>query len=508
MKKNIVALLMVFCLLCTSCALAEDRSLPGSETIHLTALLCVNSNKEGNLVEVALQNNLNVDIDFTYVPATGFDEKLNTTLASGVIPDIIFFAWKSVVPTKWIEQGAVLRLDDPENNLLEDYAPNYSTFMTDDMLPYMTDYQGGIYSVKGFVGFPYNTSLMIRYDWLDKLGLEVPKTMDEFVEVMRAFKTQDPNGNGLADEIPYLANAGIQPFFDAFGITNDLAGSHVLIDGELVCKYDHPNFKACVDMLRLMYEEKLIDAEYITRDRNSYQELVVTDKVGITYDSGSVTTDWTNSLRANGVENALLAQIDPIEGIGGQNIMGRAPINGCAAIASTAADPEACMMVLDYLYSEEGTILTNFGVEGVTFDYVDGEPILKEPYCLSWSEARANGIAMGIWVENWTKDNFLQIVFQGKTLDKLTEVEGLAYHAYTDNADFAYFQLPASLTQTPSNEKFGADVWSPLSDAMNNYIMGIIEWEDFENLLAELKPYALDQITEEINENYQTLLGK
>lgn len=505
MAKKMTALLLAILMLLSTCAAAETlRSLPEAETIHLSILEGVNSNKENNLVETTLQQRLNVQLDYTYVPSASFSEKLNTVLASGALPDIVCFLWSKTVPLAWVEQGAILRLDDPENNLLEKYAPNYSGFITEEMKPFLVDFAGGIYSVKTLIPFPYHSSLMIRSDWLEALNLERPVTIEEYVEVLRHFKNDDPNGNGMQDEIPFMALGSLAPFFDAYGVTM-VGGNFVEVDGRLVPQYEHPEFKNCVDLLRSMYAEGLIDAEYSIRDIPSRDELVSTDKVGCTYATGNESTKLTKSLRANGFEKALLLPVLPIVGVGGQNIEGRFPTGTCAGITASAKDPEACLMVLDYLYSEEGQILTNFGVEGETFEYVDGAPKLLEPYCLSWENARGVGIAKGTWTEYWSGENFLQITFQGKTLEDLDEVDALAYHAYVDNEPYAYSQLPGSIFDTETNRKISADIWQPLKDEMTNYIMGTADWASFESLYAELKAYGLDTIIEEVNANYAAM---
>lgn len=502
MKKTILALILVLCLLSTGGLAEAARSLPEDETITITILEGVNSNKENNAVEQAVQERLNIKLEYTYVPSANFDEKINTVLASGELPDVISFLWKQAVPAAWVEQDAVLRLDDPENNLLEKYGQNITRFWTEESMPYQYDYNGGIYSVKQYNAFPYLNSMMIRYDWLETLNLEAPTTVEEFVEVMRRFKNDDPNGNGMADEIPFMVlNGDLQVFLDAFGIKR-VVGNYTEYEGKLIPMYEHPEFKNCVDLLRQLYSEGLIDSEYTVRDIPSRDELVSTDKVGVTYATGNESTKLTKSLRANGFEKALLGYIPPMKGVGGQNIQGRYPYSTCMAISSTAKDPEACMMFIDYLFSDEGIELTNFGVEGVHHEKVDGEPRLLEPYCTSWENARGAGIAKGTWAQVWTEDNFLQITFQGKTLEELDEVDALAYHAYVDNAEFAYYALPASLTDTETNRKLSADIWSPMKDEMDNYIMGISDWDSFESLLKELKEYGMDQITQEVNDNY------
>ena len=93
MKKTILALILVLCLLSTGGLAEAVRSLPEDETITITILEGVNSNKENIAVEQAVQERLNIKLEYTYVPSANFDEKINTVLASGELPDVISFLW-------------------------------------------------------------------------------------------------------------------------------------------------------------------------------------------------------------------------------------------------------------------------------------------------------------------------------------------------------------------------------------------------------------------------------
>ena len=93
------------------------------------------------------------------------------------------------------------------NDLIEEHAPNLKKFF--DEKPHIKSAisaaDGNMYYIPYLPDGKYGRAYFIRYDWLDALELDVPETVDEFEAVLRAFKTQDPNGNGEADEVPYFA---------------------------------------------------------------------------------------------------------------------------------------------------------------------------------------------------------------------------------------------------------------------------------------------------------------
>lgn len=123
-------------------------------------------------------------------------------------------------------------------------------------------------------GINTNGHFFINKTWLDKLGLSVPTTTEELTEVLRAFKNGDPNGNGLADEIPYEAtfadvNTGLYNAFSAFGIPMNEYFVQLSADGKVLFMPEEDGFRACVEWLHSLCQEGLLDVESLTQGRIS-----------------------------------------------------------------------------------------------------------------------------------------------------------------------------------------------------------------------------------------------
>lgn len=130
---------------------------------------------------------------------TTYQQQLNLKIAANEMPNI--FQAINGMENSLIESGALLDLTD----LLKEKAPHLWNTIPEEVWDAMKANdptgKGRIYMIPTIVDYNLMTGL-IRQDWLDKLGLSMPTTQEEFVKVLEAFKTQDPNGNGIADEIP------------------------------------------------------------------------------------------------------------------------------------------------------------------------------------------------------------------------------------------------------------------------------------------------------------------
>ncbi|MEK1830296.1 extracellular solute-binding protein [Priestia megaterium] len=151
-----------------------------------------------------LEKRTNVHIKWKNIPGDGYQEKKNLMLASGDLPDAFYssgFSDSDIV--KYGQNGTIIPLE----KLIKDYAPNLKKRLEErpELKKIITAPDGHIYSLPraeemGLVEFP--NEQVINKKWLDKLGLPVPKTLEEYHQALKAFKEQDPNGNGKQDEIP------------------------------------------------------------------------------------------------------------------------------------------------------------------------------------------------------------------------------------------------------------------------------------------------------------------
>jgi putative aldouronate transport system substrate-binding protein len=182
---------------------------------------------------------------------------------------------------------------------LKDNMPNYySRLYMNDADKSMTASDGKMYFIGGLIAQNVNHqgNDYINKTWLDKLGLAVPKTVDELTNALIAFRDKDPNGNGQKDEIPFIAGGtyaitdettGLLPHFAMFGVPihiNQRYGGYAAItrDGKVQFATAYPGFRDAVEWLAMCYREKLLDMESLTQDSNAWGAKMNTGNVGFT----------------------------------------------------------------------------------------------------------------------------------------------------------------------------------------------------------------------------------
>jgi len=329
-------------------------------------------------------------VEFQHPAAGTGKESFNIMISSGDLPDAIEYNWASVPggPDKAIADGTIIRL----NELIDQHMPNLKKHLDEnpEWKKLITTDEGNIYVFPFIRGDEYLLTFngpIIREDWLKNVNMAVPETIDEWYEVLKAFKTKDPNKNGQADEIPLLIELGQldinHAFIGAWGITTKF----YQVDGKVHYGPIQPEFKEFLATLNKWYSEGLIDPDYAATDGKMKDAKVTGNQLGafqgytgssIGRYMGLMKDDPVFSLIAapNVVlkkgQKPLLGQMDPwFTGVG-------------AAITSANQNPEATAKWYDFKYGPEGHMLFNFGIEGESYEMIDGYPtytqdIMKHP---------------------------------------------------------------------------------------------------------------------------------
>ena len=214
-------------------------------------------------------------------------------VASGQLADIIACESTSDLE-KLGKDGGML----PLNDLIDEHAPNIKKMLEEDPnFKYQTTAEdGNIYNIPLGKELQSSQFYWIRQDWLDKLGLAVPTTVDELHDVLLAFKNNDPNGNGKADEIP---------LFDRSATSENEMGEYLALwdsstgfyprDGKMAFEPITENYKLAVSNLANWYKEGLIDPEIFTRGMSARDTLLSNNTGGFTHDWVS-TGNYNDSL--------------------------------------------------------------------------------------------------------------------------------------------------------------------------------------------------------------------
>ena len=241
---------------------------------------------EVNAVNKQVLDTLGIKLKYDWVvPKEQFNTKWNLTIASGDLPDMLtmnLIQFQELTKTdvlrdmtQYVDQYAA-----PTLKMLYDWDENFTRKAV--------TIGGKMLSVPITGTSPDNSPIFwIRKDWLNKVGLQVPTTMDELVKVARAFANDDPDGNGKKDTYAMALNktldgglSDINGFFNGYGAYFNIW----VKDGDkLVYSSIQPQVKTALLALQKMYAEKLIDPEFSVKDPVKEGEMVVSGKVGLLY---------------------------------------------------------------------------------------------------------------------------------------------------------------------------------------------------------------------------------
>lgn len=316
----------------------------------------------------------NIHMDYQEVPQDGFEENKQLLFASNELPDVFLRAGltNNQISMYGVTSGQLMPLDD----LIATCAPNLSRLFEEHpaLRQSCLASDGHIYALprvdlamSGVMDFKQ----WINKVWLDKLGKEVPTTLDEFKDVLIAFRDGDPNGNGEKDEIPLGIRepSSIYALGGSFGLQLQLRDTYELDEnGKLHNWLCDDKFKDYLVWLNELYEEKLLWQDYYKNDRPAWRSNLAGEKFGAMYMPYS---DVFLNCEKDYVG------YEPLIGPTGEKYWPDAMTGaqtGCFALSNTCADPEAAVRWVDYFFSEEGSEFFAFGIEGETY-YIDEDGI-------------------------------------------------------------------------------------------------------------------------------------
>ncbi len=318
-----------------------------------------------------LEEKTNVHIIWDQIPQTEWKEKKNLIVASGQLPDA-FVAPLTLTAddaSKYGADGALIPLD----SLLAKYAPTVTGIMkqypTYD--PFVRSLDGKIYALAWLqdLGFDSFSASILKKDWMDKLGLKMPATTEEFYKLLKTFKDKDPAGNGKTIPFSFLyqENAAVNRevkrefewFFMIWGVPEN--PRHIAIDdsGKVIFTADKQGFKDTIKYLNRLYSEGLIDKEIFTQDRT-----LLTNKIrGLTV--GGYTDYRLKTSMASEEIQSQFVTMPPLKGPSGQQKWLRASVGmseGAFAITKACKYPEVAVRWLDYINEPEINIQMAYGM--------------------------------------------------------------------------------------------------------------------------------------------------
>lgn len=224
---------------------------------------------------IKMQEETNIRLDIIDISPDGGAEKVNLMIATQDLPDFLM----GCAPD--IEKNGALGLYIALEDLIDQYAPNVlANFEArPDMKKLLTAPDGHIYGLPRYYESGMHNiqgGMLCNMAWLEELGMEVPTTIDEFLEICRAVKGKDLNGNGKEDEIPFGAigattTEGFENLFGAFGQKTNTQLIYLDDDGNVQFTYSQDAYKQGIEFMHLMAQEGLLDPEMFTHNQSTYR---------------------------------------------------------------------------------------------------------------------------------------------------------------------------------------------------------------------------------------------
>lgn len=387
MKKRILAaLLALILLMLTGCTGGGTKEKVQISWYMLTEDVDLYNGLKGVAV---IEEETGVDVVFQS-PPNNSEDAYKMMVISGDLPDVIMWEYSAGTDRMYAE-GQIIDLTE----LIAEHAPNLTRILNErpELRREVETTDGRIYyfpSINPMLTIEdvcrrTTSGLIIRKDWLDKLGLEVPNTIDEWYEVLTAFKTRDPNGNGVQDEIP-IDGWGLPYFAAAYGVINRFC---VKPDGTVVYGPMEPEYKAYLETMNKWYAEGLLGSNCLIHSEAWKTENIVNNLTGSFAGMDNAWRHYLPSLQEN-VADAMFAPVPWAMNEEGIRYTFRTETAGhmskfVTTITSDCEDPVAAVKFIDYMYSQKGADLLTWGIEGETYVVENGEKKLTD-YALEVAE--------------------------------------------------------------------------------------------------------------------------
>lgn len=390
--KRIISSLLVVIMLCGLLAGCGKKEVEGGTLkVGIPQSITIKDYNE-NAFTKYLEEKTGAEIEFVYFTSSASDYRQQLALMASSneeFPDVLTGFWSLGTNTvnMYGQDGYFMDLTE----LIKDYGDAYQAQydkQSEKMQKFITqrmtdDETGAIY------GMPYVTQITvdnmqsimyINQKWLDKVGMKAPTTIDELYAVLRAFKTQDPNGNGKADEIPMLGGDAIMNYVMNAYIYYEKAHPYNVKDGKVFEPYTTDEYREGLRTLRQMCKEGLYsDLSFTVTAKNDLKNLYTPStgvaQVGIICGHPS---SYTNTFSAVLDEYTAMGALADATGKGGYEVISDDNVFLSAFITKDCENPELAMQFLDCFYEDETVTRMRRGEKDVDWKVAPGKDITGE----------------------------------------------------------------------------------------------------------------------------------
>lgn len=339
-------------------------------------VLTTYSNEDLNTTKVSqlLEERTGYKVQYDMLPQKNTYDKLNLILSGGDDYDVIAMGNSKTVFASYAKNGALTELD----SLLDEYGSNLRSKISQESYDILK-VDGKIYGIPNTSGVAVSNSIAVRKDWLDKLGLKVPETVDEFTNMLKEFKEKDPGGNGQKN-VPFVvpSTGAFSPNIQgAFGLATDWND----VNGKLVSNLERPEMVKYLEYMRSLYQKGYLDTEFVALNDTTAEEK---------FSSGTAGAMVLSCFKFNTIDDTLkkvcpeaeIVYLPLLKGEDGTcGIQSNATnIDKIVVIPKTSKHPEDAVKWMDKKLDDDIFKEFTIGDEGVHYEVKDGSyyPILPK----------------------------------------------------------------------------------------------------------------------------------
>jgi putative aldouronate transport system substrate-binding protein len=438
----------------------------------------------------------NVKLHLEWVPNSSYTDKFNITLASGKLPTIIYVPdVKNPNFVNAVKAGAFWEVGEKMKNY-----PYLS--QANPVIMKNSSIEGKNYGVYRGRALGRN-GINYRKDWLENVGLEPPKTIDDFYNMLKAFKEQDPDRNGKDDTYGMVLVKWTGQWASGFDIIKLWFGAPNkwgVVDGKLVPEHQTPEYLEALRFMKKLYDEGLINQDFAVYDSAKWNDPVVNGQAGVIVDvtdnAARLDDAIHRALAAEGKDQPDVHFVDNTIGVVGDHGLRALPTSGFAGILAipkssvkTEEELDRVLAFLDKMNEPELQTLAGYGIEGVHYTLEDGYVV---------------------WVDDPVK---LESEVEGlnQMLPFIPEDQGLKVKQTPLRQKTAELQKEAEQYVVPNPaEPFISTVYSQkgqqldniINDARIKYIVGQLDEAGLLQAFETWKKSGGDDLVKEMNELY------
>lgn len=445
----------------------------------------------------------NVKVELEPVPNANYDQKAQTILATNNLPDVMRIPNGKPYFVEAAKNGLFLPISD-----YLDIAPNLKRLIQENKDINKGQVNGKLY------GFPllgqWKLQLaqapVIRMDLLKEQNLEVPKTFDELYLVLKKFKEAYP------DKIPFTNREGSANLLGSLGFAMG-SGNKIYFDphvegGKYVYGPAHAEYKAPLAFLHKLYKEKLLDPDYAINTGDAMKEKLSSGKALFYFDNNSFGDQFNAALKPT-EPKAQFELLLPMKNEFGQtrNWMYKKDWLHHFVVNPKAKNPEAIVKFLDWMYSEEGTLITNYGIEGEHFRLENGQPVIMESVIQRFADAKdpfrnmQNALGVGFQTFALNVDEHPMAVMSSPDLVRWSEM------LVTENGYVSEVPPPPFTDEEIESMKTVlSKVDTLVNQEIDKFIMGtrpLSEYDSFIQTLKDSGALTIEKIYNDANERYK-----